>query len=90
MQMQQGCLHTEHGMHAVKHTRLLCVSCTCDTMVECLHQHVMCMCQNAWTILSARRDLDPGLLMQVGDVELAAGRVRHQLVVLLQNLVKAL
>ncbi len=59
-------------------------------MVECLHQHVMCMCQNAWTILSARRDLDPGLLMQVGDVELAAGRVRHQLVVLLQNLVKAL
>lgn len=40
--------------------------------------------------MSVWTDLDPGLLMQVGDVKLAAGRMRHQLVVLLQNLVEAL
>ena len=34
--------------------------------------------------------LDPGLMVQVRDVELLAGRMRQQLVVLLQNLVEAL
>ncbi len=34
--------------------------------------------------------LDPGLVVQVRDVELLARRVRQQLVVLLQDLVKAL
>lgn len=35
-------------------------------------------------------DLDPLLLVQVGDVELLAGRVRQHLVVLLEDLVEAL
>ncbi len=87
--MQQGCLHIAHVMHAVKRTRLPSVSCICDMVIESLH--VMCMCQNALdNYVSAWTDLDPGLLMQVCDVKLAAGRMRHQLVVLLQNFVEAL
>lgn len=35
-------------------------------------------------------DLHPGLLMQMCDVELAAGRMGHQLVMLFQDLVEAL
>lgn len=37
-----------------------------------------------------RADLHPGLLMQMCDVELAARRMRHQLVMLLQDLMEAL
>ena len=48
----------------------------------------------AWSrlITHAVKDarLDPGLVVQVRDVELLAGRMRQQLVVLLQDLVEAL
>ena len=37
-----------------------------------------------------RADLHPGLLMQMCDVKLAARRMGHQLVMLLQDLMEAL
>ena len=48
---------------------------------------------NDWqsiAIATNEADLHPWLLMQVCDVKLAAWRMRHQLVMLLQNLVEAL
>ena len=48
--------------------------------------------QMLWNITHAVEcaRLDPGLVVQVRDVELLAGRMRQQLVVLLQDLVEAL
>lgn len=43
-----------------------------------------------WGEGERKADLHPGLLMQVCNVELPAGRMGHQLVMLLQNLVESL